>query len=109
MHLRLFLVSSSLALVSCVESTFCTADLRTGVTPVDTTIGIRDQFTIRPSILGCSGTKVLTDDLTWNSAAPTVAVVDTHGVVTAVQAGSATITVVGRMHGPIGQTHVTVR
>jgi uncharacterized protein YjdB len=109
-HLRLLLIPVAIALVSCGEATVCTSDLRVRVSPTDTTIRPGEQFTIRVSLLGCSGTKVLSDQLTWTSSDIGVAVVETGtGTVIGAQAGKATILIRGATYGQVGQTMVTVR
>lgn len=110
MSIRLLGLMALAGLVSCQTTTVCPADLIVGVAPNDTTIAPGDQFATRVTLLGCGGTKTLTDSLTWTSSDVTVAVVGTHtGVVIGVHPGSAVILVSAKTYGAIGDAHVTVR
>jgi hypothetical protein len=104
-----WLTSTLVLSLSCTESTVCTADLRIGVAP-DTTVATGSQFQARATILGCGGTKVLSDVLTWLSSDVSIAAVGLQsGTVLGVRPGVAAITASGKTYGFIGALHVTVR
>jgi hypothetical protein len=88
----------------------CPADLRFRMSPVDTTIGSGEQFTSHLTLLGCAGSVVLTDTITYQSSDLTVAAVGTEtGVVIGIHPGGATIHATARHYGVFGDTRVTVR
>ena len=91
---RLLLASFATTIVACSDApTVCPADLRLRFGPRDTTVTVNARFTMRFTLLGCAGTRVLSDSVTWNSSDPAVATVDAAtGTVTAVGVGTAEIT-----------------
>lgn len=90
--------------------TVCPSDLRVGVAPADTTISVGGQLSPRVTLLGCGGTKVLADSITWTSSNVAAAVVGTNtGTVIGAGQGSAVITATGRTYGRIGSVSVSVR
>jgi hypothetical protein len=110
MRLRLLLFVILLHAAACSQLETCPAHLGIELTPTDTTIAPGDQFQAHLTLLGCGGTKTVTDSLTWTSSDVGVAVVGTRtGVVIGAQPGTALIMVVGRTYGSLGAFHVTVR
>ena len=108
--IRTSLVGLVALVMACGEGTVCPLDLRVGVAPSDTTIAVGGTITPRVTLLGCAGTKVLSDSLTWSSADPTIAAVGTRsGVVIGTNPGATTITVTGKTYGHLGTLRVTVR
>jgi hypothetical protein len=111
--MRGFVVALAALGVACTPNdrvTVCPLDLIKGVAPVDTTIPPGGQITPRVTLLGCAGTQVLADSLTWASTNPTVAAVATHsGVVVGVQPGMTIVAATGKTYGNIGSIRVTVR
>jgi hypothetical protein len=88
----------------------CPADLRSSVAPADTTILAGEQFTARMTLLGCGGTKVLSDTITFQSSDLNVATVGTTtGVVIGVRSGTATIHASALYYRVAGDVHLTVR
>jgi Bacterial Ig-like domain (group 2) len=96
--------------VACSESTVCTADLRWQFDPHDTTVAVNARFNVRFVLLGCSGTRVLSDSVTWTSSDPAVATVDARtGTVTAIHVGTADITGKASRYPATDIAHITVR
>jgi len=97
-------------ITACGGDEVCNLDLIVGVAPADTTISVGGQITPRVTLLGCSGTRVLTDSLTWTSTQPAIAVVGTRtGIVIGASPGVATVTANGKTYGRIGAINVVVR
>ena len=101
-----------MALSACKNDTLvpCQADLRTSISPSDTTIAVGGTVTLRATLLECGGTRAVTDTLTWTSSDPDIATVDAgSGTVRGVRAGITRILVVGRKYGPMIGPVITVR
>ncbi|CAN5902197.1 hypothetical protein BH11GEM1_BH11GEM1_12210 [soil metagenome] len=103
------------ALLACTDAatdvaTVCPSALRIGIIPRDTAIAVGGQFQIIVSLLGCGGTQVLSDSLTFTSSDPGVAVVGSRtGTVIGARPGTTHISVDGqRFHG-LGAVSVSVR
>ena len=95
---------------ACSELEGCPADLRITLAPTDTTIAPGEQFQPHVTLLGCGGTKKLTDSLTWTSSDLNVAVVGTYtGIVIGAHAGTAEVAVIGQTYHNLGTVRVTVR
>lgn len=108
--------AASLALLSaCGESPtaqieVCPSDLRESMSPRDTAIAPGEQFTARLTLLGCYGTKVLSDTITYTSEDLSVAVVGTTtGIVTGVNPGTTRIRARSVHYHGNDTTHVVVR
>ncbi|MHB1863774.1 MAG: Ig-like domain-containing protein [Gemmatimonadaceae bacterium] len=70
------------------------------VSPQDTTIHVGQQFPIHFTLLGCGGTKVLTDSVTYTSANPATATVGpATGVVNGIAAGTTTVQATAHFYG----------
>ncbi|MDE2086685.1 MAG: Ig-like domain-containing protein [Xanthomonadaceae bacterium] len=88
----------------------CAGDLRTFVSPPDTTIQVGQQFPIRFTLLGCGGSQVLTDSVTFASLNPAIATVDvSSGIVDGVASGSTTIVVTAHHYRVTVNVAVTVK
>jgi Bacterial Ig-like domain (group 2) len=110
MRIPVLLAMILLAAAGCSQLEGCPATLGIKLTPADTTIASGDQFQAQVTLLGCGGTEILTDSLTWTSSDLSVAVVGTRtGVVIGAHGGTAMIAVVGRTYGSLGAIQVTVR
>jgi hypothetical protein len=91
---RLLLAVLATTLVACSDATVCPADLRWQLAPRETTVTVNSRFNMRFTLLGCAGTRVLSDSVMWTSSDPSVATVDSRtGAVTAVRVGTVNLSV----------------
>lgn len=87
----------------------CADDLLVTVSPQDTVIHVGQQFAIHFTLLGCSGTKVLTDSITYTSANQATAAVDpTTGIVSGVAVGMTTVAATAHHYDVAETVSVTV-
>ena len=108
--LRVLLFVVPLITGACSGLEGCPADLGVTLAPTDTTIAPGEQFQSHVTLVGCGGTKKLTDSLTWTSSDLSVAVVGTYtGIVIGARAGTAEVSVVGQTFHNLGTVRVTVR
>jgi hypothetical protein len=105
--------SLAVSLTACgiLPSEVCTMELRSEVTPSDTTVAVGASFTPRIALSSCGGKKRLLDTFTWSSADPAiVAIQPTTGRITALAAGETSVTVDGVRYGrDLGRVQVVVR
>jgi len=88
----------------------CDADLQVGVTPQDTTIRVGQQFPVHLTLLGCRGTRALSDTITYASANPAIAAVDSaSGLVTGEAVGATSLTVTARHYRVTMHVGITVQ
>ena len=91
---RLLLAVLATILVACSDPTVCPADLRWQLAPRDTIVTVNARFNVRFTVLGCAGTRVLSDSMTWTSSDPSVATVEPRtGAVTAIRVGTVELSV----------------
>jgi hypothetical protein len=95
---------------SVAVSVYCTAELRTRVTPRDTTLRVGEAFTPRVELSTCGGHVRLTDTLTWRARDPALLRVDpTTGRTEARAAGESWVDVEGRRYRRLEGIRVIVR
>lgn len=102
------LVSGVVALAGCDVG--CDTDLRAIVTPQQQVMHLADWFTPTIRLLGCGGTKELSDEFTWTGSDSSVLRVDpVTGRTLGISLGSAMVTVTGKRYGTVAMIPVTVQ
>ena len=98
------------ALSGCTPIMGCTDDLQQRLAPTSTTITVGQEVRATAEFLGCRGSKRFSDEITWSSADPAVASVDTAtGRITGRSPGTTSVTPRGAKYGVLQHVTVTVR
>lgn len=110
MQVRLSVIACVLC-VACTPVTSCPDDLRFRMQPSDVTIVVGQSATASAEFLGCGGTKVLDDVLTWSVVDSLIANVNpATGVITGRAPGITRVEVSGKTYGRgLNALVVTVR